>query len=260
MKTSEYISSGRLEMYVLGHLSEQENIEIAQLRRTDPEFNLEITKIQSAIIKLTAAVAPTLSSEMIDAIVSTQTPSNTKVETKKRTNWAAISGWTLSFLLLLGAAFVGFEYTKFTENQNKSQQTMTAAQVESDSINELRVRNDLIINLLRLPATTKYILKSEDNSTDVTATLFYNHNELTAILDLSNLPILGQEEVYQLWIVTNTEEGVLYKSVFVSEVGTKESTTLNIINGISAESLMLSIETDSAAVEPSAIRFIPNEN
>ena len=77
MTTKEYMASGKLEMYVLGHLSDQENMEIAQLSRADSELNLEIEKIESAIIQLTSTVSPTLSSEMMDAIVGAQSLRNT---------------------------------------------------------------------------------------------------------------------------------------------------------------------------------------
>ena len=260
MTTKEYIASGKLEMYVLGHLSEQENIEIAKLSREDSELNLEIQKIESAIIELTSAVSPTLSSEMMDAIISAQSPSFAKLEKKKRTNWAAILGWTSALLLLLTAAYFGNENFGLMENQSKNQKEKSIIVVEMDSIKSAGVRNERIVELLRLPATQKHILESEDNSTDVTATLFYNHNHLTAILDLSQLPILGAGEVYQLWTVTPTEENLLFKSIFIND-GLKETTNnLYLLDSITADSFVLSIETSSNALEPSEIRFIPKDN
>ncbi len=259
MTTKEYIASGRLEMYVLGHLTAEENIEIGKLRREDSEINLEIEKIESAIIQLTSAVSPTLSSEMTDAIISAQTPHSTKLEKKKRTNWAAIMGWTSSLLLLLAAAYFGYENYGLMETHSKSQNEKAAMLVENDSIKQLELRNESLVELLRLAETQKHLLESEDNSTDVTATLFYNHNELTAILDLSNLPVLGQAEVYKLWTVTETEEKLLYNSVFINKDPEIEKSNLYLLDGITADSFVLSIETDTNAIEPSAIRFIQKE-
>lgn len=259
MTTKEYIASGKLEMYVLGHLSDQENIEIAKLSRSDSQLNEEIEKIESAIIQLTSAVSPTLSSEMTDALISAQTSSVTKLEKKKRTNWAAIAGWTLSLLLLSAVAYFGYENHKLMDNQIKNQDAKTAVLVEIDSINQLEKRNESIINLLRFPDTQKYLLESEDNSTDVTATLFYNHNELKVFLDLSSLPILGQGEIYQLWTVIETEEKLLYNSIFINEDSKKEISNLYLLDGITADRFVLSIETNSSAIEPSAIRFIQKE-
>ena len=259
MTTKEYIASGKLEMYVLGHLSEQENIEIAKFSREDSELNLEIKKIETAIIQLTSAVSPTLSSEMMDAIVSAQSSSFTKLEKKKRTNWAAISGWTAALLFLLAVAYLGYENFGLMETQAKNQKEKAAMLVETDSIKSAENRNETIIDLLRLPSTQKYVLESEDNSTDVTATLFYNHNDLTAILDLANLPTLGQGEVYKLWTVTDTEEKLLYNSVFINGNLKKETGNLHLLDGIMSDRFVLSIETDSSTTEPSAIRFIQKE-
>ena len=256
MTTKELIASGKLEMYVLGHLSEQENIEIAKLSREDSALNLEIEKIESAIIQLTSAVSPTLSSELMDAIISAQTSKDIKSAKKKRTNWAAILGWTSTLFLLLAAAYLGYENFELTETQVRDQKEKVLMSVETDSIKQIGIRNEKIIELLRLPATQKYVLESEDNSTDVTATLFYNHNELIALLDLSGLPVLGKGEVYKLWTVTETEEKLLYNSIFMNEDSKKDMSTLYLIDGVTADKFILSIETDSIAVEPSAIRFV----
>lgn len=259
MTTKEYILSGKLEMYVLGHLSEQENIEISKLCREDSELNLEIKKIESAVIELTKSVSPTLSSEIMDAIICAQNPQNSKILYKKKTNWAAMLGWTSSIILLLAAAYFGYENFGLIEKQTKIEDAKSEMLVEIDSIKKSKIRSEKIIDLLTLPATTKYILESEDNSTDVTATLFYNHNELVAILDLENLPILGREEVYQLWTVTETEEQLLYKSVFINDDFNKELNNLMLLDGITSDRFVLSIETDINAIEPSAIRFIQKE-
>lgn len=260
MTTKEYIASGKLEMYVLGHLSEQENFAVAKLRRADSEINLEIDKIEAAIIQLTATLSPTVSSEMMDAMISNQTAKSSKLEKKKETNWSAILGWSFCLLLLLTATYFGYENSSLIEYQVKSQKEKTALLAETDSIKQQSVRTETILNFLKLPATQKQILESEDNSTDVTATLFYNHNELTAILDLANLPVLGQGEVYQLWSVTETEQELLYNSVFIKDFSKKESNNLYLLDGVTADRFVLSIETDSNTVEPSPIRFIQKEN
>lgn len=260
MTTKEYIGSGKLEMYVLGHLSEDENILISQLSREDSELNLEIKKIESAIIELTATVSPTLSSEMMDAIVSAQAPNRKAVESKKRTNWAAIVGWLCSLLLLLTAGYFGYENFGLTENQTKIQSEKARLITEIDSIKQSKMQSEKIIDLLRLATTQKFILESEDNSTDVSATLFYNHNELTAILDLDNLPVLGQGEVYQLWTITETEQKLLYTSIFIKEESKDDVSTLVVLDGITSNKFVLSIETAKDALEPSAIRFINKEN
>ena len=122
------------------------------------------------------------------------------------------------------------------------------------------MQSEKIIDLLRLATTQKFILESEDNSTDVSATLFYNHNELTAILDLDNLPVLGQGEVYQLWTITETEQKLLYTSIFIKEESKDDVSTLVVLDGITSNKFVLSIETAKDALEPSAIRFINKEN
>jgi mannose-6-phosphate isomerase-like protein (cupin superfamily) len=49
--TKEYIESGILEMYVLGHTSEVENLEIQHMANTHPEIRDEIESISESLIQ-----------------------------------------------------------------------------------------------------------------------------------------------------------------------------------------------------------------
>ena len=58
MDTKAYISSGILELYVSGQLSDQENEEVYQHIQQHPELLHEVLQIEAAFIKLSEAVSP----------------------------------------------------------------------------------------------------------------------------------------------------------------------------------------------------------
>ena len=60
MNTEEYISSGKLELYVAGLLSEKENIQIHNDAKQYPELNKEIEAIEASILALSKAASPTM--------------------------------------------------------------------------------------------------------------------------------------------------------------------------------------------------------
>ena len=55
MDIQKYIESGILELYVAGSLSEKENEEVHNAVKKSPELLAEVTSIENAIVKLTAA-------------------------------------------------------------------------------------------------------------------------------------------------------------------------------------------------------------
>ncbi|WP_311195979.1 hypothetical protein [Antarcticibacterium sp. 1MA-6-2] len=58
MDIQEYISSGILELYVYGSLSEPESREVTRMVRDYPEVKAEVEKIEAALQSLSAAAAP----------------------------------------------------------------------------------------------------------------------------------------------------------------------------------------------------------
>ena len=58
MDTKEYISSGILELYVTGTLSELENLEVYLNAEKYPEIKKEIEDIEASVLSLTKSVSP----------------------------------------------------------------------------------------------------------------------------------------------------------------------------------------------------------
>src|SRR4051812_6196692 len=107
METRDYIESGILELYVYGLLPENENEQIAEMARSNQDVADEIVSIEKAIINLSTSFSPYLSHENFVKIRERLELRQTKtIVLKRRTNWAAYTGWAAAVLLLAGGAFL----------------------------------------------------------------------------------------------------------------------------------------------------------
>ena len=106
MDIKAYIASGILELYVAGTLSEQESKDVYALLLKHPELLNEVEKIESAIVKLTAAASPSDSKAMFTSIKDSLNfgQNDTKVIPigKAKTNYFSYVGWAASILLTVG--------------------------------------------------------------------------------------------------------------------------------------------------------------
>ena len=70
----EYISSGILELYVYGALSETESREVTDMLREYPEVEKEVEEIEDALQKLAVGVAPYNPEALLASLKSKLTP------------------------------------------------------------------------------------------------------------------------------------------------------------------------------------------
>jgi len=97
MDVEQYISSGILELYVAGVLSEDQNLEVYRYAQEYPEIREEIIAIEKSILDLssTAAIKTGKRKGFSDIIKRIDVEDPTPVVHIKsgRTNWSAWAGW-----------------------------------------------------------------------------------------------------------------------------------------------------------------------
>ncbi|MEX0363077.1 MAG: anti-sigma factor, partial [Allomuricauda sp.] len=122
MDTKAYITSGILELYVAGQLSEKENQEVANYANQYPEIKAEIIEIEKAILDLSAALAPK-NVPSFDSIKNRlDGASETKIislDSKKR-SWIPYVGWAASVIFAVGLAYM------YNQNQELSSEIKIA--------------------------------------------------------------------------------------------------------------------------------------
>ncbi len=201
MNAQEYIASGKLELFVYGTLSEEENKEIVEAANKFPEVREEIEKIEVALKTLSEGVSPGVSENTLNVILNRIKRSGTKViPIERRTNWPAITGWAAAILFIGGLMFM-MKQNNDLKNQiveTRSQNVVLEEQIVAaeDNLEQTRelleVIRDKDIDVVNLPG-------NEAVAPDAYAKVFYNKDSKTVHLDAKGLPEPPEGMVYQVW-------------------------------------------------------------
>jgi anti-sigma-K factor RskA len=209
METREYIESGILELYVYGLLDENQNAEVSQMARDHTAVRDEIVSIETAIINLSTSFSPYLSAENFEKIrrrldlKSTETP---VVDIRRRSNWAAWTGWAAAIALLAGA---GYLYTQL----NQANVDVVNADIQNkkllDTINILDIRNEdteSALTIIRDNKNTVITLDGQAAAPEAIAKVYWNRETQTVYVDASGLPEPPEGQVYQVWSLKLTPQ------------------------------------------------------
>ncbi len=203
MDINNYISSGILELYVAGVLSDEENTEISALLQKHPELLKEVLEIESAVVKLTAAASngkvPLSFHKIKQAISSKIIPLNT---TKSKYNWFTYTGWAAAILLAAGLLNQTYKNNALESTLNivNTQNDILENQIEY-SKNSLAEANTLI-SVLRDDAILKVPLNGQGSFANTYAKVYWDKTSQRIFLDAEGLPEPPKGKVYQVWSLT----------------------------------------------------------
>lgn len=207
MDIQAYIESGILELYVAGALSEKENEEVYNLMLQHPEILQEVLNIESAILKLTASVAPKNNSDNTLTAIKTHLGlgnEETKVISiaKPKYNWLTYTGWAASVFLAAGLLWTVSKNNELQSNIKvaETQQELLETQIEN-SKNSLEEAN-ILISVLRDDNITKIPLAGQGNFASTYAKVYWDKNSQRIFLDAQGLPEPPEGKVYQVWSLT----------------------------------------------------------
>jgi anti-sigma-K factor RskA len=202
MDINQYISSGIIEMYVLGLCSPEEAAELELLRTQQPSLNEAILKFEAELERtyLNDATQPgaAIDKEIMQALHAMQTPviplhtqaGNTA--TIKKMNWlkpvaaAAIALFAVSSI---------FNYTLY----NKTRQQQLAI-TEAKKITTLP-QNDYAV--LKTPGITPVAMYGVFPHNICRCTLFWDKKTGKAYMMVHHLMPVNKEKSYQLWAMVN---------------------------------------------------------
>lgn len=203
MEIDQYISSGILELYVAGLLTEEENMEVHRLSQEHPRIMQEILAIEGAVRELSKSVSPRATMgkgfpEILTRIGEDQEPMVVRMP-KKGPTWATITGWAAAILLAVGLWWV------YEQNQNlKSQMELRSNEIQvlEEQIFQARSSRDnteTLLNALRAQNVAVVALEGQAAAPDSYAKAYWNKNEKSVYIDAQGLPEPPPGKVYQVW-------------------------------------------------------------
>jgi anti-sigma-K factor RskA len=202
----EIISSGLLELYALGQLSETEQSEVEALLQRDPSVREELNQIELSLEAFAQAqaipVAPSVKDKLLQSIQSGETSqaahTPAPVVSMQRGPWKLIAA--ASWLLLAGSVFLTWQYrnqaqTAETEKENTRSQ-LIALQSENSTM-----KQDM--QVIQSKYSEPVYLKGLEAAPDAAAKIFWMKNTGEVYIDPSNLPETPKGMEYQLWAIVD---------------------------------------------------------
>ncbi|MGY8915930.1 MAG: anti-sigma factor, partial [Flavobacteriales bacterium] len=203
MDVNKYITSGILELYVAGTLSEEENLEVAGNAEQYPEIKDEILAIEAAILTLSKAAAPVRSGNkgFNDIMKRIAAMRDTKVikMTDSKTNWFTYVGWAASILLAAGMLWMYNQNTQLKSEINVASQTNEVLEQQIFEANTSLEKSKELLNTIRDKNIEVIALGGQTVSPTSYAKAYWNKAEKKVFIDAQGLPEPPDGMVYQVW-------------------------------------------------------------
>lgn len=222
MNSKEYISSGILESYILGHASPEEAGILECVMKNNAEVKAAFEETQKTFEMLATAEAVTppsdLKSKIWEKIQREQIVENEKpvipiqnneqkpivqkeiheIKNERNNNWRNFGvAASLLFLISMGVNF--YWMSSQSEINKEIVKLETEKQSKNIAIRDLQQKLNVISN----PDMLKIALAGVEKHPEAKATVFWNKNSKDVYLSADSLPKAPEGMQYQLWAIAD---------------------------------------------------------
>ncbi len=201
MDVEKYISSGVLELYVAGLLSEKENLEVHRYAMEHPQIKSEIEAIEAAVLTVARTASPERKI-IFDGIADRlQGPTETKVVPlrEKSTKWTTYLGWAASVLLAIGLFWMYTENQRLQAEKALVEQNNGTLEQQIANANLSLENTQNLLALLRDKNVKVVPLGGQEVSPSSYAKAYWNKQDQKLFIDAIGLPEPPDGMVYQVW-------------------------------------------------------------
>lgn len=208
MNTSDYISSGILESYVLDQLSDKEREEVKQMALKHPEIQAELIAIENTLEQYaieSAKEPPRYLKEKIAAQLQFNGDTPGISDSKKRVvsiYWLAAA----SAALLISLTYNYYLSEELTDVQNELVTSQVDKQYFASQFETQKAAYDDAQQHLAIIAQNgnkTVILKGLDNAPNAIASIYWNQSSKEVYLNVTEIPAPPADKQYQLWAIVN---------------------------------------------------------
>lgn len=218
MNIEDYISSGILESYVLGEVSDQERTEVEANLRRYPELRAELVKIeeaQQAFLMHTSVAPPARVKEklfrQIDEIeqsVKTDNPAEAKVIPIAATSpkwWKLATAASVSLAVIASYFALDYRGELLTTRERLDNLVAQNQQIAQDynSVNQRLDKIESTIRIIDNPSYRRVILKGTDAAQGSLASVYWNESSSEVYLSIQQLRDISQDQQFQLWAIVD---------------------------------------------------------
>lgn len=210
MNTNEYISSGILELYVAGDLSETERKEVETQAALHPEVREELNAIELAMEKyaMMHAVAPSknilhnLLAEIENVPVKTEQQKVVQMKPRSASSVLRSLAYAASILLFVSVAVNIYYFNKYKTVSSeladiREDNTFMAGEMETLKANYQSLEAES--NIIKNPDFIAITMKGQPISPTSTSVVYWDKSSGDLYVNANNLPAPGPGKQYQLW-------------------------------------------------------------
>lgn len=206
MNIKDYISSGIIESYLLGHLSHAERAEVEAMAMKHPEVKAEIELVEETLMDIaTKTPPPAHLKKSILSKIDLKEAKVVQIETKKSSStlWLVAA----SFALLIGSSIYNIILmNKLQSSQDElasinSEKEKYVKDFETQSASYKMMAEQMAI--LMQPENKKVMLKGMDVAPNALATVYWNQQNKDVYINVNALPAPAEDKQYQLWAIVD---------------------------------------------------------
>lgn len=221
MNIQEYIESGKLELFLLGELTEREREEVIAMAKAHPQIQEELDGLEQSMFAFDELTGKAPSAQVKEKIFAsleedfqkeeapkvTSAPSPAPVETKvvKISPWKPFAVAASLVAVLASAAAIYFA-SKFYETDQKFTALLQDHQVMADNLNQVKLeyeKTDSRLDRLVAGDFRRVEMKGETlpMQKDAKVDVFWDQRAQEVFVAVNNLNSLSAEFDYQLWAI-----------------------------------------------------------
>ena len=259
MEKKEIISSGLLEMYVMGATSSDESIKVEQWRSMFVEVDEEIINIEKSLEAYAFANAITPSSSVKEKIfISIKNKSSTENKSLQSAKVVSISplrniAAAAAVLLLIGSSVLNFfYYNKYNDVNSKFNESQQQIALLNEHLTDLN--NDM--GIVQSKYSEPVSLKGLEAAPDAAAKIFWMKNTGEVYVDPINLPMAPNGKQYQLWAIVDGK--AIDGGMITSKDGKKYHIQKMKTFG-KAQAFAITLETEGGNPQPKGTMYVMGE-
>jgi anti-sigma-K factor RskA len=226
LNIEEYISTGILEAYVLGELSEAERTQVEKNISLYPELKAALLEVEETLeaFAMKAAVKPRAGvkaklmaqiqkEEEVKSVAGTKTiiESNTAKETKvvalasSNTYWKYAAAASVAFALV--TSYLAFDYRQlWVQTQANLDNLLAQNEQMAKDYNTVNYKLDKIqqdFSIIESTAYNKVVLKGTPNEPEALASVYWNATSEEVFISIQNLKEISKNNQFQLWAIVD---------------------------------------------------------
>jgi len=205
LNIKEYISSGILESYALGELSQSERLEVERNLAQYPELRAELAAIEETMeaFFMNSAVKP--GGEVKEKIMTSISQVKPEAKVISMRPWRLIAA--ASVLIAITSSFLAYTYynnwrqseTNLNELRALNEQVARDYNKVNQRLGDIETQMQVINN----PAFERVVMKGTANAPEALASVYWNKTSQEVFLSVQNLKALAKDQQYQLWAIVD---------------------------------------------------------